>query len=185
MTPSQDRTKYKRSVLYAKNTTKKNKTWYDGFATFSKKSEKMNLFDQDDQLLIKQKIMPNRWSSSYDTTIDAGRYIVMLEPDPSCMDAGSTSTEGESETESTKRRKVMRPLHLEPPSIKYNYATVPKDAISIDVMFTDQKTKKNKTWMDGHLYYYDGKNKAILYAADQSFQERYLLYNIYCIPYMM
>lgn len=56
--------------------------------------------------------------------------------------------------------------------VKYNYATIPKNAIAVNVLFTDQKLKKNKNWKDGTLYYYDGKNKAILYDLDNVFQER-------------
>lgn len=74
---------------------------------------------------------------------------------------------------------TKKSLHLNLDQVKYNYATISKNAISVTVLFTDQKLKKNKNWKDGTLYYYDGKNKAILYDSDNVFQERQdMIHNI-------
>lgn len=81
----------------------------------------------------------------------------------------STIYESTNDATNTISKKSSN-LNLD--QIKYNYATIPKDAIAVNVLFTHQKLKKNKNWRDGTLYYYDGKNKAILYDSYNVFQER-------------
>lgn len=163
------------AVLYTKNSLKKNKIWHDGSVVYQQAQEILDLYDQDGVLLHSQKILHDQWNDAKRTgsTLDAGQYLVTVEE---TADLSSLSPI-EPEPDQTKPQK-KKPLHLEPPPVKYNYAHVPKDAIEVAVLFTDQKHKKHKTWKDGLLHYYEGKNKALLYDLDHAFQDSIVLSNL-------